>query len=75
MPMFVGAQFLFGGAQAIIWGEGHGPGMPPRGAGSVYRRVRAFKAEKCNKTLSSVQVYGFWYIFSFFNQISHYWMP
>ena len=27
-----GAQFSFGGAQAVIWG-GHGPGMPPRGAG------------------------------------------
>ena len=32
----------------------------------LYRRIRALKSEKCNKTLISVQVYGFWYIFLFF---------
>ena len=30
-----------------------------------YCRFRAPKSEKCNKTLISVQVYGFWYIFLF----------
>ena len=34
------------------------------------------KSEKCSKTLISLQVYDFWYIFLFFfHQISHYWMP
>ena len=32
----------------------------------LYRRIRALKSEKCNKTLISVQAYGFWYIFLFF---------
>ena len=32
----------------------------------LYRRIRALKSEKCNKTLVWVQVYGFWYIFLFF---------
>ena len=32
----------------------------------LYRRIRALKSEKCNKTLISVQVYGFKYIFLFF---------
>ena len=45
----------------------------------LYRRIRALKSEKCNKTLISVQVYDFWYIFLFFcfcfNQIGHYWIP
>ena len=38
----------------------------------LYRRIRALKSEKWNKTLISVQVYGFWYIFLFCNQIGHY---
>ena len=32
----------------------------------LYRRIRALKSVKCNKTLISVQVYSFWYIFFFF---------
>ena len=32
----------------------------------TYRRVKVLKWEKRNKTLISVQVYGFWYIFLFF---------
>ena len=32
----------------------------------LYRRIKALKSEKCNKTLILVQVYGFWYIFLFF---------
>ena len=33
-PRLGGAQFSFGGTQALIWG-GHSPEMPPRGAGPV----------------------------------------
>ena len=33
-PRLGGHNFRLGGAQAVSWG-GHGPGMPPRGAGSV----------------------------------------
>ena len=32
----------------------------------LYRRIRALKSEKCNKTWVLVQVYGFWCIFLFF---------
>ena len=31
----------------------------------LYRRIKALKSEKCNKTLISVQVNGFWHIFLF----------
>ena len=40
-----------------------------------YKLIKAFKSEKCNKTLSSVQCMGFDTFSCFFSQIGHYWMP